>query len=101
MRREKKEEGRVNIFSAITIFQAYSNYFLHIGSLNLVNSFISFSVTHSSFSSVISSVTHFQSLILQSLIRHFQSFVLSWTAAHEALLSFTSSLSLLKLISMI
>ena len=47
MRREKKEEGRDNKFSAITIFQAYSNYFLHIGSLNLVNKFISFSVTHS------------------------------------------------------
>ena len=59
MRRKKKEKGRVNIFSAITIFQAYSNYFLHIGSLNLVNRFISFSVTHSSFSSVITSVTHF------------------------------------------
>ena len=45
--REKKEEGRVNIFSAINIVQAYSNYFLHIGQLNLVNSFIPFSVTHS------------------------------------------------------
>ena len=47
MRREKKEEGRVNIFSAVTIFQACSNYFLHIDSLNLVNSFTLFSVTHS------------------------------------------------------
>ena len=47
MRRKKEEKGRVNIFSAITIFQAYSNYFLHIGSLNLVNNFISFSATHS------------------------------------------------------
>ena len=47
MRREKKEEGRVNIFSAVTIFQACSNYFLHIDSLNLVNNFISCPVTHS------------------------------------------------------
>ena len=47
MRREKKEEGRDNIFSAITIFQTCSYYFLHIGSLNLLNKFISFSVTHS------------------------------------------------------
>ena len=47
MRRKKKEKGRVNIFSTITIFQAYSNYFLYIGSLNLVNNCISFSATHS------------------------------------------------------
>ena len=47
MRREKKEEGRDNIFSASTLFQTCSYYFLHIGSLNLVNKFVSFSVTHS------------------------------------------------------
>ena len=79
MRRKKKEKGRVNIFSAITIFQAYSNYFLHIGSLSLVNNFISFSATPI----------------------HIQLFVLSWTAVHEAPLSFTSSLSLLELMFMI
>ena len=78
MRREKKEKGRVNFFQQLL----YSRPIL----------IIFFILAHWI---LWTALFHFQSLI------RIQLFVLSWTAAHEAPLSFTSSLSFLKLMSMI